>query len=212
MIARHRAACRCVASSGCLVLALQPAYDDASVVYDEALIGEWANTEDETSATIERAAWRSYKVTYADRFATRTFHGNLTKIGTSTFLDLTEVRGADAGPFLLPVHGVFRVTRRRRACSPPRRSTTDGSPARSRRKPPADRPPPSTIAATSSWRRRRRSCGVADARPGGSVRRADDIHEKTMMGRWGRCGGWGTRPTCRRAATASDLSFVPVVM
>ena len=52
------------ASSGCLVLALQPAYDDASVVYDEALIGEWANAEDETTATIERAAWRSYKVTY----------------------------------------------------------------------------------------------------------------------------------------------------
>jgi hypothetical protein len=100
----------CVASSGCLVLALQPAYDDASVVYDEALIGEWVNTEDETSATIERSAWRSYKVAYTDRFATRTFHGNLTKIGTSTFLDLTEVRGADAGPYLLPVHGVFRVT------------------------------------------------------------------------------------------------------
>jgi len=98
------------ASSGCLVLALQPAYSDASVVYDEAFIGEWANTEDETSATIERAEWRSYKVTYADRFATRTFNGNLTKIGASRFLDLTEVRGADAGPYLLPVHGVFRVT------------------------------------------------------------------------------------------------------
>ena len=99
-----------VASSGCLVLALQPVYGDASVVYDEALTGVWANTEDETSATIERAQWRSYKVTYADRFATRTFNANLTKIGTSTFLDLTEVRGADAGPYLLPVHGVFRVT------------------------------------------------------------------------------------------------------
>jgi hypothetical protein len=98
------------ASSGCLVLALQPAYDTASVVYDEALIGEWANAEDETSATIERGVWRSYKVSYTDRFATRNFHGNLTKIGASTFLDLTEVRGVDAGPYLLPVHGVFRVT------------------------------------------------------------------------------------------------------
>jgi len=98
------------ASSGCLVLALQPAYDDASVAYDEAFIGEWANTEDETSATIARAEWRSYKVTYTDRFAARTFNGNLTKIGASHFLDLTEVRGADAGPYLLPVHGVFRVT------------------------------------------------------------------------------------------------------
>jgi hypothetical protein len=98
------------ASSGCLVLALQPVYDDASVVYDEALTGEWINADDETAAKIERAVWRSYKVTYTDRFATRTFHGNLTKIGTSTFLDLTEIRGIDAGPYLLPVHGVFRVT------------------------------------------------------------------------------------------------------
>lgn len=98
------------ASGGCLVLALQPAYDAVSVVYDEALAGDWTNDEDETSATIERAEWRSYKVSYTDRFATRNFHGNLTKIGGSTFLDLTEVRGVDAGPYLLPVHGVFRIT------------------------------------------------------------------------------------------------------
>ena len=97
------------ASSGCLVLALQPAYDTASVVYDEALAGDWTNAEDETSATIERGAWRSYTVSYTDRFATRNFHGNLTKIGESTFLDLTEVRGVEAGPYLLPVHGVFRI-------------------------------------------------------------------------------------------------------
>jgi hypothetical protein len=100
----------CVASSGCLVLALQPAYDDASVVYEDALTGEWVNTEDETLVSVERAAWRSYKVVYADRFATRTFHGNLTRIGASSVLDLTELRGTDAGPYLLAVHGIFRVT------------------------------------------------------------------------------------------------------
>jgi hypothetical protein len=98
-----------LASSGCLVLALQPVYDDASVVFDAALVGTWVNPEDETSATIERAEWRSYKVAYTDRFATRTFHGNLTRIGVATYLDLTEPRGHDDGPFLLPVHGVFRV-------------------------------------------------------------------------------------------------------
>jgi hypothetical protein len=98
-----------LASSGCLVLSLQPVYDGASVVFDEALVGTWVNAEDETSATIERAEWRSYKVAYTDRFATRTFHGNLTKIGAATYLDLTEARGEDEGPFLLPVHGVFRV-------------------------------------------------------------------------------------------------------
>ena len=52
-------------SSGCLVLALQPAYNAESVVFDEALIGEWENADDGTSATIERGEWRAYKVTYA---------------------------------------------------------------------------------------------------------------------------------------------------
>jgi hypothetical protein len=97
-------------SSGCLVLALQPAYDPESVVFDEALIGEWENGDDGTSATIERAEWRSYKVIYADRSSTRSFQGNLTKVGPATFLDLTEMRGVDPGPFLLPVHGVLRLS------------------------------------------------------------------------------------------------------
>ena len=96
--------------SGCLVVSLQPAYDDESVVFDQALVGRWVNTEDETSAAIERGDWRSYKVAWTDRFATRNFHGNLTRIGPATYLDLTEVRGTDDGPFLLPVHGVFRVS------------------------------------------------------------------------------------------------------
>jgi hypothetical protein len=97
-------------SSGCLVLALQPAYDAESVVFDEALVGEWENADDGTIATIERAEWRAYKVTYADRFSKRSFQGNLTKIGPATFFDLTEMRGVDPGPFLLPVHGVLQVS------------------------------------------------------------------------------------------------------
>ncbi len=96
-------------SSGCLVLSLQPAYDAGSVVFDEALLGTWENAEDGIRATIERGEWRSYKVTYVDRFATRTFQGNLTKIGDATFLDVTELRGVDPGPYLVPVHGVLRV-------------------------------------------------------------------------------------------------------
>ncbi len=97
-------------SSGCLVLALQPAYDAESVIFDEALIGPWENADEGTSATIERGEWRSYKVTYADRSSTRSFQANLTKIGPATFLDLTEMRGVDPGPFLLPVHGVVRLS------------------------------------------------------------------------------------------------------
>jgi hypothetical protein len=97
-------------SSGCLVLSLQPAYEAQSVIFDDALVGLWENRDDGAKAAVERGEWRSYKVTYTDRFATRAFQGNLTKIGAVTFLDLTEMRGADPGPYLVPVHGLFRVT------------------------------------------------------------------------------------------------------
>ena len=102
--------CAAALSSGCLVLALQPAYDAESVVFDEALVGQWENADDGSKAAIERGEWRSYKITYTDRFATRTFQSNLTKIGGAAFLDLTELRGVDPGPYLVPVHGVFKVT------------------------------------------------------------------------------------------------------
>ena len=96
-------------SPGCLVLSLQPAYDNDSIVSDDALVGGWSNADDQTEATIERGEWRSYRIVYKDRFATRTFQGNLTKIGAAVLLDLTELRGVDPGPYLVPVHGVFRV-------------------------------------------------------------------------------------------------------
>ena len=94
--------CLPLLTSSCVVVSLQPVYDDSSVVFDQALVGNWVNAEEETSVAIERAEWRSYKVAYTDRFATRNFHGNLTRIGDATWLDLTEVRGEEGGPFLLP--------------------------------------------------------------------------------------------------------------
>jgi hypothetical protein len=96
-------------STGCLVVSLQPVYDEQSVTFDEALLGQWENAEDGTRATIERGEWRSYKITYVERTSTRVFQGNLTRIGASQFLDLTEMRGADPGPFLVPVHGLARI-------------------------------------------------------------------------------------------------------
>ena len=98
-----------LASSGCLVLSLQPAYDAESVAFDEALLGVWTNADDETQATIEQGEWRSYRVTYKDRFAARTLQANLTRVGDATFLDLTEQRGSDPGLYLLPVHGIVRI-------------------------------------------------------------------------------------------------------
>jgi hypothetical protein len=99
-----------VASTGCLVVSLQPAYDDQSVRFDEGLLGQWENAEDGERATIERGEWRSYRISYTDRSATRVFQGNLTKAGAATLLDITEMRGVDPGPFLVPVHGILRVT------------------------------------------------------------------------------------------------------
>ena len=109
-IARSALLLAATVSSGCLVLALQPAYDSESVIFEEALVGQWENLEDGSRATIERGEWRSYKIAYTDRSATRNFQSNLTRIGTTTFLDLTEMRGADPGPFLVPVHGVLRIS------------------------------------------------------------------------------------------------------
>ena len=97
-------------SDGCLVLALQPAYDAESIVFEERFLGSWENPTDGTRAAIERGEWRSYKISYSDRSATRTFQGNLTRIGDTTFLDVTEMRGSDPGPFLVPLHGVMKVT------------------------------------------------------------------------------------------------------
>ena len=98
-----------ILSSGCLVVALQPAYDDTSIVFDDALVGKWTNVEDRTTAAIERAEWRSYKVVFTSGSTAFTFQGNLTAIGAATFLDLTQSRGTDPGPYLVPVHGIYRV-------------------------------------------------------------------------------------------------------
>ncbi|HEY6895118.1 MAG TPA: hypothetical protein VI258_13170 [Rhodanobacteraceae bacterium] len=96
-------------SSGCLVVSLQPAYDADSITFVDALVGVWENAEDATRATIERGEWRSYKITFVDHSTTRTLQGNATRIGSDTFLDITELRGVDPGPYLVPVHGVLRL-------------------------------------------------------------------------------------------------------
>jgi hypothetical protein len=96
-------------ASGCLVVSLQPAYDDKSIVFEEALLGKWTNAEDRTTAAVERGEWRSYKIVFTDKSATLTLHGNLTTIKSTMFLDLTQSRGTDPGPYLVPVHGIYRI-------------------------------------------------------------------------------------------------------
>ena len=100
-----------LSSNGCLVLAIQPVYDDRSIVFDESLLGRWENKDDQTQLTIERGEWRSYRIMFTERGAPRSLNGNLTAVGDATYMDVTEMRGADPGPYLIPVHGIFRVIR-----------------------------------------------------------------------------------------------------
>jgi len=111
MLARSAAAAAAaILSCGCLVVSLQPAYDDQSIAFEDALVGRWENADDRASVAIERAEWRSYKLTYTDRSATYLLHGNLTSIDGVLYLDVTQPRGSDPGPYLIPVHGIYRIT------------------------------------------------------------------------------------------------------
>jgi hypothetical protein len=94
---------------GCIVVSLQPVYSDDAIVFEEGLVGRWENPDDRTSVSIERGEWRAYKVVYTERSKEIAFQGNLTRIGEALFLDLTQARGVDEGPYLVPVHGIYRV-------------------------------------------------------------------------------------------------------
>lgn len=94
---------------GCLVLSLNPAYDDDSIRWEPDLVGRWQNAEDNASIAIERGEWRSYKVHYVHPTETGDLTAYLTAIGDERYLDLMPVRGEDRGSFLIPVHAVLRV-------------------------------------------------------------------------------------------------------
>jgi hypothetical protein len=98
-------------SSGCLVLALHPAYDDAGLMWDPALVGTWYDSDDRVTVTIEQGEWRSYRLTYEHPIEKGVLTGYLMSVGDAHFLDLSPVRGQDYGSFLLPVHVVLRIQR-----------------------------------------------------------------------------------------------------
>jgi hypothetical protein len=99
------------ASSGCLVLALHPAHDDASIIWDPALVGTWVNEDDRVTATVGRGEWRSYRIEYEHPIEKGALTGYLTTLGKDTYLDVSPVRGQDYGSFLIPVHALLRVER-----------------------------------------------------------------------------------------------------
>lgn len=97
------------ACSGCLVLSLEPAYDDESLGWDPDLIGVWQDADDNASMKIEAAEWRSYRVHYEHPSEKGDVTGFLTVIDNDHYLDLMPARGEDRGSFLLPAHAVVRV-------------------------------------------------------------------------------------------------------
>ena len=96
-------------SSGCLVLTLQPVYDDGSLDVDETLTGTWQGPEQGATVVVERGEWKSYRLTYTARNTSYVLVAYLTTIGDARFLDLTPAHGLEAGPLMLPVHGVCRL-------------------------------------------------------------------------------------------------------
>jgi hypothetical protein len=96
-------------SAGCLVTSLRPFYDDTSIEFEEALIGEWENEEDRTRIRLDRAAWKSYKVTYTSPSGPVVLTGFLTRVGEGRVLDLTAGRPPDPVALLIPAHVAVRV-------------------------------------------------------------------------------------------------------
>jgi hypothetical protein len=101
----------CIASQGCLVLSLQPAYTDEAIAWDEGLLGRWRDAEDDVEVTIERGEWRSYRVHYKHPIEEADYTAWLTVIGDTHFLDLMPARGLDYGAVLIPSHLVLRISR-----------------------------------------------------------------------------------------------------
>jgi hypothetical protein len=96
-------------SSGCLVLSVNPAYDDNTIAWEPNLFGHWYDADDKSSIVIERGQWRSYRIHYEHPIESGDLTGYLTIIGNERFLDVMPARGQDRGSFLIPVHAVLRV-------------------------------------------------------------------------------------------------------
>jgi hypothetical protein len=97
------------ATTGCLVLSLNPAYDDTTIAWEPRLIGTWQSPDDKSSIRIERGEWQSYRVHYEHPVETGDVTAFLTIVGNDRYLDVMPARGQDHGSFLIPAHAILRV-------------------------------------------------------------------------------------------------------
>ena len=96
-------------SSACLVSSLQPIYDDESIVFDEALVGTWANKESEVTVAITRGEWRSYHVAFTDRFGTTRWTAHMATVGPARLLNVRPEDGIERPAFLVATNGFMQV-------------------------------------------------------------------------------------------------------
>ena len=103
------AACLFVPLSGCLVVSLQPIYDDTSVEFTETILGTWEQQDDTGSLTVERGAWNAYDLAFRDSDETTRFTGHLTRIAGKLVLDATVATGVEKTPGTVQTHWPFLV-------------------------------------------------------------------------------------------------------
>ncbi|MEO8520911.1 MAG: hypothetical protein ABI603_06085 [Acidobacteriota bacterium] len=97
-------------SQGCLVVSLNPVYDEESIGFDPGLLGGWQDSDDNSSLQIDRGEWKSYRIHYVHPIENGDVTGYLTSIGDARYLDLMPASGVDRGSFLVPVHVSLRLT------------------------------------------------------------------------------------------------------
>lgn len=93
-----------IGAPACLVVSLNPAYDDESVGFEPGLIGAWQDDDDNCSLQVDRGEWRSYRIHYVHPIETGDVTGFVTSVGDARYLDLMPAGGVDRGSFVVPVH------------------------------------------------------------------------------------------------------------
>ena len=96
-------------STGCLVLSLQPIYDEHTIEFDETLLGTWVDPAGGATVTFDQGAWNAYRVTLRERAKASVFTAYRTRIGGATFLDLSPEAGVETAALLIPAHMIVRI-------------------------------------------------------------------------------------------------------
>ncbi len=95
--------------AGCLVVSLQPFYEQRTIEPDDRLLGAWLNAEDGVTVIVERGAWSSYRLTYKEGTRASVFTAYHTRIAGASFIDLCSETGIETSPVMVPAHSVFRI-------------------------------------------------------------------------------------------------------